>query len=79
MLLRASLLFALTYALVTVAVWRLSALPEAPMLRAAALCVPVIVAGTVVASWYEAGAPWPRARYRLRARARRWSLAFGAR
>jgi hypothetical protein len=78
MLLRTLLLFALVYTLGALTVSRLMPLPVDPLLRAGALLVPVITGLVVVSSWHEAGAPWPRLSRRWRARARRWSLAFGA-
>jgi hypothetical protein len=77
-MLRVLVLFVLVYAVTTLAVARLGPLPVEPLLQVAVLLVPTITSLTVVASWYEAGAPWPRFSLRLPGRGRRISLAWNS-
>src|SRR5215213_2092141 len=59
LIVRAVLLFLMTYLVTTLAILRLVSLPEIPLLRYVALALPAFASAMLVAYWLELGAPWP--------------------
>src|SRR4051794_28326745 len=70
LIVRAVLLFVMTYLVTTLAILRLVSLPEIPLLRYVALTLPSFASAMLVVYWLELGAPWPAVSLRWQSRPR---------
>jgi hypothetical protein len=58
LIVRATLLFAAVYAVISLVILGLVRRPDIPLLRYAVVAVPMLASSTLVACWFEIGAPW---------------------